>query len=300
MSIIRVKKDARYFSASNEPFNDKRLSWESRGLIGYLLSKPNNWQINMTNLEKAGPAGNFKLRRMLAELRKCGYMNRIRVTLEHGKFDWISEVYESPSQNPNPSKVIIKTTSGGLSTSGSPTGGKLPDIVSTDKVSTDELKKIGADAPGGLDWKLGHGQEVSAHDFELQREAEYRNSADLIAMGTGINSMVAYDIALSFMQTRKIVIPEGKVKGQRKAVREMIQSGVSGQHVKLAVEKLVGEGMTIVDLFSVAKTAEDIANQPAKIASQRPEHQPVPPDPNEGKYVPNPFSRPKSLYPKTG
>lgn len=141
MSIVRVKKDAKYFTASNEPFNDKRLSWEARGLMGFLLSKPNNWQIRMDNLEKSGKAGNYKLRRMLAELRQCGYMNRIRVTIERGKFDWITEVYESPSQNPNPSKVVVKakkSASGGFSTSGSSTSGELPDIVSTDSLNTDK------------------------------------------------------------------------------------------------------------------------------------------------------------------
>ena len=126
MSIIRVRKDARYFTASNEPFNDKRLSWEARGLMGYLLSKPDGWEVNMLDLENNGPAGEHKLRRMLAELRAAGYMNRVRVTLEHGKFDWITEVYESPSLNPKPA-------SRRFSTSGSSTSGKLPDIVSTEK-----------------------------------------------------------------------------------------------------------------------------------------------------------------------
>ena len=139
MSIVRVKKDTKYFTASNEPFNDVRLSWETRGLLGYLLSKPNNWQIRMENLEKAGPAGNYKLRRMLSEARQYGYVNRIRVSVENNKFDWISEVYESPSMNPNPSKAIIKAkkASGGFPTSGSATSGKLPDIVITDPAITE-------------------------------------------------------------------------------------------------------------------------------------------------------------------
>ena len=130
MSIIRVRKDKRYFTASNEPFNDKRLSWEARGLMGYLLSKPDSWEVTMADLEKNGPAGEHKLRRMLAELRAAGYMNRIRVTLDNKRFDWITEVYESPNQNPRPA-------SRRFSTSGSSTSGKLPDIVSTDSTSTD-------------------------------------------------------------------------------------------------------------------------------------------------------------------
>lgn len=137
MTTIRVKKDVRYFSASNEPFNDKRLSWEARGLMGYLLSKPNDWEVRMSDLENQSNAGSHKLRRILAELRSCGYMNRIRITKGDGKFDWVTEVYESPSQNPRPSGKVIKT-SGGKSTSGSSTSGKLPDILSTESLNTEQ------------------------------------------------------------------------------------------------------------------------------------------------------------------
>jgi DnaD/phage-associated family protein len=155
MTTIRVKKDARYFSASNEPFNDKRLSWEARGLMGYLLSKPDNWIVRKEDLEAQGPAGDYKLRRMLAELRKNGYMNRIRVTKEGGKFDWITEVYESPSQNPKASKGIVKASSGGKTTSGSSTSGKLPDITSTDLPSTEEIDLPDAQVFRALETLMG-------------------------------------------------------------------------------------------------------------------------------------------------
>jgi DnaD/phage-associated family protein len=141
MSIIRVRKDERYFTASNEPFVDKRLSWETRGLIGYLLTKPNNWEVRIDDLEKQSTAKLYKLRRMLAEARLYGYMNRIRIAKTDGTFDWITEVFESPSQNPNPSASVQKSTTGqsrvGLSTSGSATRGKPTDIVITDSTSTD-------------------------------------------------------------------------------------------------------------------------------------------------------------------
>jgi hypothetical protein len=146
MTTIRVKKDERYFSASNEPFNDKRLSWEARGLMGYLLSKPNNWKIQMNDLVKQGPAKGRKIRRMLAELRLYGYMNRIRTKLENGKFLWTTDVYESPSQNPNPTTGIIKTsvskrttgkTSNAKRTGAKSTRAKRTDLTSTDSPSTE-------------------------------------------------------------------------------------------------------------------------------------------------------------------
>jgi DnaD/phage-associated family protein len=205
MSIIRVRKDANYFSASNEPFNDTRLSWESRGLMGYLLSKPNNWEVRMSDLEKQGPAGNHKLRRMLAELRAYGYMNRIRVTVENNKFDWITEVFESPSQNPNPSKEIV-IASGGFPTSGSSTSGKVPDIESTEETSTKERERLDAevckklselsggslnsDTPQMLDeWRINHSQERILQAIGIAKEKRARSAkyVDEILIGWEAN-----------------------------------------------------------------------------------------------------------------
>ena len=139
--IIRVKKDARYFAASNEPFNDKRLSWEARGLMGYLLSKPDNWEVRTMDVIKQGPAGEYKVRRMLAELRLCGYMNRIRRIGGGHLFYWITEVYESPAQNPSTSR---------LSTRGLSTCGKPRHLLKTKPVKTNPPSKEGAAKPARI------------------------------------------------------------------------------------------------------------------------------------------------------
>lgn len=43
MSIIRVQKTREYFSVPNATFNDENLSWEVRGLLAYLLGKPDEF-----------------------------------------------------------------------------------------------------------------------------------------------------------------------------------------------------------------------------------------------------------------
>lgn len=123
-NIVRVRKDARYFVASNIPFNDERLSWEARGVMGYLLSKPDDWQVRMTDLQRRGPAGMRIIKRVLAELRKAGYMSRERKRTTEGKFIWITTLYESPELN---EKTIYTKT-----IDGSPIDGKRIDIGSTD------------------------------------------------------------------------------------------------------------------------------------------------------------------------
>lgn len=142
MSIVRINKEDKYFSASNEPFNDDRLMWETRGLIGYLLSKPNHWTIRIDDLLKRGPGGRDKVRKMLRDAQTHGYLNRQRITKTDGTFDWLWDIYESPSINP------AIQTSGGFSVTGQPVAdlpqvakpvtGKPADIVITDKAITEQ------------------------------------------------------------------------------------------------------------------------------------------------------------------
>lgn len=177
MSIIRVRKNAHYFTASNEPFVDNRMSWETRGLIGYLLTKPDNWQVRIEDLVKQGPAKITKLRRMLAEARLYGYMNRIRITKADGTFDWITEVFESPSQNPRQSSSVR------FSTSGRATSGKPADIVITESTST-ELKIEIATIATKLSELQGGG--MNSNDAELITTWREKHTIDWILKAISI------------------------------------------------------------------------------------------------------------------
>jgi len=104
--IKAVKKDKGYFVASNKPFNDKSLSWEARGVLPYLLSKPDDWTVRNGDLYKQGPAGINKVKRMLRELKDAGYLERTRVKKPDGTFEWESTVHETPLT------IAPKTTDG--------------------------------------------------------------------------------------------------------------------------------------------------------------------------------------------
>lgn len=123
--IIRVEKNKNYFVASNLPFNDDRLSFEARGLLGYLLSKPDDWIVMNADLVNASPAGKHKVNRILAELKEAGYMTRKQFTRDDGTFGWATTVYES---------TIYRLSVDGLSVHGKPV-----DIISTELVSTEDI-----------------------------------------------------------------------------------------------------------------------------------------------------------------
>lgn len=109
-----------------------------------------------------------------------------------------------------------------------------------------------------LEWQILAGVEkLTLPDAQ---EASYKDTAWLIATGTGGLAQRVFDIAYVFMKTRGIVIPFNKIKGQRKAIKEMIEMNVLPEHVEEATKKLIDNHMTVTDLYSVAKTAIDLAN----------------------------------------
>jgi hypothetical protein len=90
------RKDDPFVRVDKDLVNDERLGWDTRGLLIYLLGKPDNWTVRMSDLMKAGPAKLTAMRRMISEAIEHGYMERIRYQTNGGRFVWITNVYECP------------------------------------------------------------------------------------------------------------------------------------------------------------------------------------------------------------
>lgn len=139
MAIVRTKlktKDdpegAAYTPCANIFATDKRLSWEAKGVMAYLLTKRDDWQINRENLIREGLAGQTVVRRILKELTRCGYLVQELVRVD-GKFKYDSVLYENPADNPQV-KAVCAVWGGlvGLATrtAGSkPTSGNEPAVT---------------------------------------------------------------------------------------------------------------------------------------------------------------------------
>ena len=55
---------------------DTRLSWAARGLLGYLLAKPDDWMLRIGDLRKRGDLGRDALYKHLKLLQQVGYVQR--------------------------------------------------------------------------------------------------------------------------------------------------------------------------------------------------------------------------------
>jgi len=103
MSIIRVSKnkDNPYVMIDKTAISDERLSWKAKGVLAYLLSLPDNWEIYVTEIEKHSTDGEKSLRSGLKELEDAGYLEKEIIRDSTGKFSGSAYVvYERPTVSP--------------------------------------------------------------------------------------------------------------------------------------------------------------------------------------------------------
>lgn len=119
--------------------------------------------------------------------------------------------------------------------------------------------KSGADAPESVEWQIGIGKKVIA--IPDNDTAQRRDAANLIATGLGIHAKAAAELAFAFQDERGMTFTTSEIKGQRKAVKFLLEKKVQPEHVREAVRTLMGKNFTCANLFSITDNAVDLANQ---------------------------------------
>ena len=146
MSIIRSPRPpSGYYVLDNAIISDARLSWAARGMLVFLLSKPDNWRISVEHLrretESSGKhTGRDGVYAILSELETAGYVKRHQPRGDGGRhLATVYTVSESPlPDSPLPAEPYTAN----------------PTLVSTKEATiTKEAKKHrGAAAPILPDW----------------------------------------------------------------------------------------------------------------------------------------------------
>ena len=73
--IIRVKEKIfdPYARIPNRILEDKKLSWKAKGILAYCMSKPENWEIRITDLVNKSSDGESAVRSAIKELQEKKY-----------------------------------------------------------------------------------------------------------------------------------------------------------------------------------------------------------------------------------
>lgn len=104
-TIFRLRKveRPRYTVISNEPLDDPRLSWGAKGLLSYMLSKPDDWEFRRGEILKDSSDKEPTLRKLIKELKECGYLKiECHRDAQGHIFEWITYVYERPFEDHEP------------------------------------------------------------------------------------------------------------------------------------------------------------------------------------------------------
>lgn len=146
MSIVKnYKRKNRYSTIDSTGVLDESLSWKAKGLLWYILSKPDDWQIRMADLVKRSKDGRDATRRALTELEENRYAVRTRSHDEKGLFCWntivfdCAEAYEEWAETEEGRTAL----SSGKASRSNPTDQKTIDGLSIDGFSVDGLSVDG-------------------------------------------------------------------------------------------------------------------------------------------------------------
>lgn len=135
-NIIKVYKTRHYVSLNNEIFENDSLSWEAKGMLAYLLSRPPDWQVRVSDLINRSTCGRDRVYTIINELRNAGHIisQQLRNDKGHmaGKLYIVYEEKQIPEKKPEGKassdskqeqiqdvhQTIDQTTASGLSVSG--------------------------------------------------------------------------------------------------------------------------------------------------------------------------------------
>lgn len=101
-TIFRVLKnpDNPYVMVDRRPIDNPKLSYRAKGVLTYLLSRPDGWEVNIGDLQNHGIEGRDALRNTLTELREAGHLE-YQQERQAGKFSTGKIlVYEVPLAEP--------------------------------------------------------------------------------------------------------------------------------------------------------------------------------------------------------
>lgn len=90
MSIVRgARPESGWYALDKRISEDERLSWAARGLLVFLLGKPDNWRVSVEHLRKQTESSRLRTGRdgvyaLLAELQVVGYIVAVQERRDDG------------------------------------------------------------------------------------------------------------------------------------------------------------------------------------------------------------------------
>jgi hypothetical protein len=99
MIVRSARPESNFTIISNDVINDQRLSFKARGLLVYLLSKPDAWRTTTAHLASVSPNGIDAVKTGMKELENVGYVRRVKSRFPDGTITTTTVVFDRPVDN---------------------------------------------------------------------------------------------------------------------------------------------------------------------------------------------------------
>lgn len=167
ITIIRAPRRVRYSVISTIAIEDRRLSFKARGLLCYLLSKPDNWTIRTGELVNASEAdGRDAVRAGLLELRSAGYLVFVKKRDGAGRISSSYTLYEEPAK-----PAVDGKTEDGKTEDGFSGDGKAVALANTDKPNNNYINIVINNSFDIIEILKENGGEAAPYLIELATAA---------------------------------------------------------------------------------------------------------------------------------
>lgn len=104
--IVKRRVTTHFVQISNEIVRDRSIPLDAHGMLHYLLSLPNDWEINLRQIEKFWAIGSAKRQRIFRDLADAGWLQYEKLKDDEGNYvgsRWI--VADEPGPRPNPNEI---------------------------------------------------------------------------------------------------------------------------------------------------------------------------------------------------
>lgn len=99
LTVVKTKKQTEYCVVDMRPFrNDSSISWKAKGILLYLIDRPEDWIVSYNHLATLSDDGIDSVKSAVKELKDAGYIDIKSARDEHGAITgWQWTVYENTS-----------------------------------------------------------------------------------------------------------------------------------------------------------------------------------------------------------
>jgi uncharacterized phage protein (TIGR02220 family) len=152
MAIIR-NASRNYSLMNNEFLRDENLSLKAKGLLGYLMTNQDGWEVYLEEVERHSKDGRDSHRTAWRELQEAGYITVVKKQNASGKFVYEKEIRDTRKP------VTGKPSTGYPSTENPETDN--PKLTNTNQTNTNKTITNKEDMPGKPDEARARSEQIT-------------------------------------------------------------------------------------------------------------------------------------------